>query len=1013
MRLSVYKVDQNAERRESALKMLTMQETLISLQAYWSEHGCMVAQPFNTEVGAGTANPATMLRVLGPEPWRVGYVEPSVRPDDARYGENPNRLQTHTQFQVILKPDPGNPQELYLASLVAIGIDIQAHDIRFVEDNWTSPALGAWGLGWEVWLDGLEITQFTYFQQAGGLSLDPVSVEITYGIERIMMALQGVEHFKDITYAPGISYGELFGQAEYEMSRYYLDDADVDVNQRLFSDYASEARRMLGLGLPVPAYVYILKCSHAFNVLDARGAIGTTERARAFGLMRTLTRDAAKLWVQRRGELGFPLGKSHIPITAEMPAELPSISRESTLLFEIGVEELPPSEVSRSAEAVRDSFIERMAAIRLGHGNVTVYATPRRLALKVERVQAKEPDTERTVRGPRAIAAFDSDGAPTRAAAGFARAQGVEVEQLEVIEFDHIQHLVARRTVAGRSAAEILSGVLSGLVTNLRSEKNMRWCDPGMSFGRPVRWLVALLGDTVLPVVVGSLSSGRTTGVLRSSQPPNADIPAADSYEEFLSEKGIVVDASARREIIMTAACELAGSVAGIIDLNSEAALLDELTNMIELPNVILGGFSEKYLELPPQILTTVMKKHQRYLPVRRHGELLPYFISVANGNCDRELVRAGNEAVLRARYEDATFFWHADLKLSLEQHRSALIKLTFEERLGSMRDRSSRISEVASKLAECACLSSKDRLTVARAGELAKFDLASQMVIEFSGLAGTMAREYALRAGEATEVAEALAEMEQPRYAGDGLPASAPGALLALADRFDLLVSLFALDANPTGNSDPFGLRRAAAGVVSILRGFPRIAMITVSVGLEAAARAAEAHGIGVAESALTAAREFAIRRFEQSLLAAGHEHRHVRAVLSLADAPSNAESALIEIESREGDSDFAQLVAALQRARRIVPSDATAAYNPAVLTLPAERRLKDVFEVMRSRLPKDAIALSAFLSASDELAEVINKFFDSVLVMTEDLEMREARLGLLAAINQMADRFLDWSAL
>jgi glycyl-tRNA synthetase len=256
-----------------------MQDALLALTKYWTDQGCMISQPFNTEVGAGTMNPATILRVLGPEPWRVAYVEPSVRPDDSRYGENPNRLQTHTQFQVILKPDPGDPQEVYLKSLEALGIDVNAHDIRFVEDNWASPALGAWGLGWEVWLDGLEITQFTYFQQAGGMTLNPVSVEITYGIERILMAVQGVEHFKDIVYAPGISYGEVFGQAEYEMSRYYLDDAHVEDNRALFETYAAEARRLLDQRLPVPAHTYVLKCSHVFNVLDARGAISTTDRA--------------------------------------------------------------------------------------------------------------------------------------------------------------------------------------------------------------------------------------------------------------------------------------------------------------------------------------------------------------------------------------------------------------------------------------------------------------------------------------------------------------------------------------------------------------------------------------------------------------------------------------------------------------------------------------------------------------------------------------------------------------
>src|SRR5258708_26791245 len=207
--------------------MLTMQDALLALTRYWTGHGCMIVQPMNPGVGAGPLTPATAWRVLGPEPWRVASAEPSVRPDDSRYGDNPNRLQTHTQFQVILKPEPGDPQELYLGSLSALGIDAGAHDVRFVEDNWASPALGAWGLGWEVWLDGLEITQFTYFQQSGGMTLDPVSVEITYGMERIIMALQGASHFQDNAYAPCISYGDAFGQAAFHISRDYLDEPDI------------------------------------------------------------------------------------------------------------------------------------------------------------------------------------------------------------------------------------------------------------------------------------------------------------------------------------------------------------------------------------------------------------------------------------------------------------------------------------------------------------------------------------------------------------------------------------------------------------------------------------------------------------------------------------------------------------------------------------------------------------------------------------------------------------------
>jgi glycyl-tRNA synthetase alpha chain len=284
-----------------------MQDALLALTKYWTDQGCMISQPFNTEVGAGTMNPATILRVLGPEPWRVAYVEPSVRPDDSRYGENPNRLQTHTQFQVILKPDPGDPQEVYLKSLEALGIDVNAHDIRFVEDNWASPALGAWGLGWEVWLDGLEITQFTYFQQAGGIDCRPVSGEITYGMERIAMYLQGVDSVYDLVWTDGVTYGDVHHQGEVEGSRYNFEEADVAMLFSFFDNNEAEAARMVDKGLVLPAYDCTLKCSHSFNMLDARGAISVTERTRFIGRVRDLARRVAQAYVEQRERMGHPL----------------------------------------------------------------------------------------------------------------------------------------------------------------------------------------------------------------------------------------------------------------------------------------------------------------------------------------------------------------------------------------------------------------------------------------------------------------------------------------------------------------------------------------------------------------------------------------------------------------------------------------------------------------------------------------------------------------------------------
>ena len=288
---------------------LTFQQAILKLHEYWAAQDCLIWEPHNVQVGAGTGNPATTLRVLGPEPWRVAYVEPSVRPDDGRFGQNPNRMQKYYQYQVILKPDPGNPQELYLQSLAALGIDARQHDIRFVEDNWESPALGAWGLGWEVWLDGQEITQFTYFQQAGGQNLDPVSVEITYGIERIVLALQGKDSAWSIDWLEGISYGDIFFNDEVEHCRYYFDVADVAALQTVFNAYEREYSRALEGDALIAAYDYVLKCSHLFNVLDTRGAIGVTERANYFRRMRAMTRQIASEYVAQRQKLGHPLQK--------------------------------------------------------------------------------------------------------------------------------------------------------------------------------------------------------------------------------------------------------------------------------------------------------------------------------------------------------------------------------------------------------------------------------------------------------------------------------------------------------------------------------------------------------------------------------------------------------------------------------------------------------------------------------------------------------------------------------
>ena len=1005
-----------------------MQDALTRLSEYWTTRGCLIWQPFNTEVGAGTMNPATVLRVLGPEPWDVAYVEPSVRPDDSRYGENPNRLQTHTQFQVILKPEPGNPQELYLGSLEALGIDLAAHDVRFVEDNWKQPAIGAWGLGWEVWLDGMEITQFTYFQQVGGVNLDPIPVELTYGVERILMALQGVNHFKDIAYSRAsdgsiVTYGEAFGQQEYEMSRYYLDDADVDANRRLYDTYVAEAARMVEARLPVPAHNFILKSSHAFNVLDARGAISTTERAKAFATMRRLMRDTAALWIERRQELGFPLVRAAAePLAGPEATDAASLpDTPQTFALEIGVEELPPHEVPAQVDAVRAALVAQLAGTRLAHGDILVDGTPRRIVAAVADVATHEPDTENLRKGPKWVAAFDAAGAPTKALQGFMRGQGVSVDDVIKAEFGGAEHAAVRTTQVGRPALDVLSGVVATVVSGLRAEKNMRWNDPTLSYSRPVRWLVALWGSAVVPARISDVVAGRVTYLQRpvvgeesgrrsdGALVGRVEVASADDLLPTIASGAIELSTAARRAAVVEQAVALASGVGATIDVDAEARVIDEITHLVEDPHGVLGSFDERYLDLPERILTTVMRKHQRYLPLHRDGRLAPSFVTMANGLCDDDTVRRGNESVLRARYEDALFFWNADLAASsVEEFVPGLEKLTFEERLGSVGVRARRIAAVASALAQRVGLHATDAATLERAGQLAKFDLGTQLVVEMSSLAGFVAREYAVRKGETQAIADALYEMEQPHTSADAVPASVPGALLALADRFDLLAALFALGAKPTGSSDPYGLRRAALGVVRILRETPALGVLTVRDGLSAAVERLRAQGVDVAPDAVDAATEFTVGRFAQLLRDEGVSADLVTAVMPAAESPGRAQALLDQLRPLLGTPELSDAVAALVRIGRILPDGTAPGWDGGALSEDAELRLAEVV-----RDAEESPEVNDYVAGSGALVTAVASFFDDILVMADDPAVRAARLGLLASVLDAAPSGIDWRAL
>ncbi len=1018
----------NSYFRNQKMPKSSLQTIILQLQEFWSAHGCLIGQPYYTQVGAGTMNPATFLRVLGPEPWNVGYVEPSVRPDDGRYGENPNRFQQHTQFQVILKPDPGNPVELYFQSLEAIGFDPRQHDIRLVEDNWEQPAISAWGLGWEIWLDGQEITQFTYFQQVGGQSLDPVSVEITYGLERILIALNNAPAIWDEPWGAGVTYGEVRRHDEFEQSKYSFETADVTRLRQLYDLYKAEAEACLAQGLVVPAHDYVLKCSHTFNILDTRGAIGVTERQAFFGQMRDMARRVAESWLEQRKEQEYPLLKEkQEPSTRDsiISSPIPSAFdlQSAPFLLEIGVEELPASDLDSAIGQLKINVPRVLDELHLEHGPVRVFGTPRRLAVMVDSLAPRQPDRTDLVRGPSAERAFGSDGIPTPAAIGFAKSKGVQPKDLEIREMDGGRYVAAVVKQAGRPTPQVLLEALPQLLGSLKFDKSMRWLPTSkttdnannIAFSRPIRWLVALLGEMVIPFEYAGLRAGRTTRGLRPYDSPEIEIPGAGKYQEIISRNDIVLDVEERKAIIISGSGELASSVKGQVIMSPE--LLAEVANLVEHPMPFLGTFGEEYLSLPNDALISVMKKHQRYFPVERikmersgankdgqPSTLLPYFVGVRNGDMQGlDLVRQGNEHVIRARFADANFFVREDLKHKLEDFRPRLGTLIFQKKLGSMLEKNERIEKLTRKLASMLGLEADQAVFARRAAHLLKADLVSRMVIEMTSLQGIMGREYANRDGEAPAVADAIGEQYLP------VPHSLPGVTVALADRLDSLVGLFAAGLAPTGTRDPFGLRRAAIGVVQPLIEHG------MAFNLRAAVKSAAAlQPIPVSDQVQVQVLEFITGRLRVVLMDMGLKHDAVDAVLAVqSDDPAGAAHSVRQLTGWVSRPDWNAILPEYARCVRITRDQKKKfVVKVEALSEASEKKLFAALEKAEKRKRAPG-SVDDFLNAFVPMIPAVSEFFDKVLVMAETKSVQENRLGVLQRISSLADGVADFSKL
>lgn len=693
-----------------------------------------------------------------------------------------------------------------------------------------------------------------------------------------------------------------------------------------------------------------------------------------------------------------------------------------TALLEIGVEEIPANVVLPALGQMAALAAAGLEKRRLGFGGVRTWGTPRRLALTVTELEEKQPDQGLEVKGPAASAAFDKDGKPTKAAEGFARSRGVEVGQLEVRETDKGPFVFARVREEGRSAVEVLAELWPEIIRQLTFPKTMRWADVSTRFARPIRWLVALYGEQVVPFEVAGVVSGRKSRGHRFLGDREVEPACADDYEGALERAFVLVDHERRTSLIAEQARAAAAEVGGHPRI--APALLEEVAFLVEYPTCLVGSFPERHLQLPEPVLVTVMAKHQRYFPVENaSGELLPRFVAVRNGD-DRALatVASGNEKVIEARFADAEFYYGEDTKRPLSARLAELERVTFMDRQGSVRDKTERIVALARALAGEVGLTPEDAQTAAKAAELCKCDLVTYMVQDLTSLQGVIGAEYARLEGSPAPVCRAIEEHYAPRSADDAPPASSPGRLVSLADKLDNLAACFALNLVPRGTSDPYALRRQAAGIVAML--------LEARWRVDLPARLGSALGMlpqcDVApEDALSALRDFFGLRLDAVLEGKGVAYDIRRAVLGAAcsDVLDAHDRALALQAAREADPRLFEVATfAAARIGKIVRPAADQAADevrPGLFEKPVEGALVDALGRARSRVEellsepgeRDHAAAWAALSG---LERPVWEFFDfekGVMVMAADRAVRANRLALLRGADELFLRMADFT--
>ncbi|MDD3653400.1 MAG: glycine--tRNA ligase subunit beta [Desulfotomaculaceae bacterium] len=683
-------------------------------------------------------------------------------------------------------------------------------------------------------------------------------------------------------------------------------------------------------------------------------------------------------------------------------------------LLEIGVEEMPARFLDPALVELKELAMAALKEQRLKFKRAQTYGTPRRLILFVEELAEIQTPLETVTKGPAVKAAYKQDGTPTKAAEGFARSQGVPVDSLLQRPVGQVDYVFAVKREAGRPAPEVLSLLAPALIARLHFPRPMRWGDLETRFARPIRWIVALFGSEIVKFNYAGLQAGRTTAGHRFLCKEPIELYTPVEYFEKMRQAFVMVDPRERRESILRQVQELAESVGGTIEQDED--LLNEVNNLVEYPTALIGDFSQVYLKLPKEVLVTLMREHQRYFPVNDpDGSLVPNFIAVRNGGAEHiEIVRTGNEKVLRARLADADFFFKEDLKSPLVEKVPSLKKVVFQESLGSVYDKVVRVSELTEYLAGVLGASEQEKKCALRAAYLAKADLVTSMVYEFPELQGIMGREYAERSGEEHGVAKAIFEHYLPRFAGDDLPDTVAGRMLSIADKMDNILGCFAIGIQPSGSQDPYALRRQALGITNILLAGG------IQLSLEKVIASAYRCYEGKVSLKLSLKRvtkevvEFFKHRLRGILEERGFHYDTVEAVLaSGCDDFNDVYLRVQALASFRAEPAFNDLLTAFIRANNLSKKAATSYVDPKRLSDPAEKRLFNCLCAVREKVETYRISQNyrSLLAAVATLQEPLDQFFNAVMVMVDDQYVRENRLALLLSLAVMVKQVADLS--